>query len=182
MDDVKLIRRVLRSNDRNAANELVGRYYDEIYRYAFRQSIGNNTDTKQAAEDLTQDIFVSALRSLSTFNPRKAGFRTWLYTVANSRLIDSKRKFRPNEVQIDETEIVYEQDFTDEIESQELLRKIVCYIESKPSEIQKIFRLHLWNDFTFAQIAEVMELPEATVKTKYYRILKEIKEVFKDEY
>jgi len=181
MHDERLIRRILRRSDRAAADELVGRYYDEIYCYAYRQSV-STSDPKNMAQDLTQEIFISALGSLSTFNPKKAGFRTWLYQVASSRIIDSRRKFRPDEVQIDETDIYIETDFTIDLQNLELLQKIEEHIETLPSEIQRIFRLHLYSDMTFARIAESMELPESTVKTKFYRTIKKIREVFGNEY
>ena len=40
MDDQQLIRRIVKRRDANAANDLVSRYYDEIHRFALRQSIG----------------------------------------------------------------------------------------------------------------------------------------------
>lgn len=181
MDDSKLIRRILRHRDRAAADALVERYYDEIYRYAYRQS-QNHADPKEAAMDMTQEIFISALHALATFNPKKAGFRTWLYQVANSRIIDARRKFRPDEVQIDETEIFIEADFTGELQNKVLLQKIEDYISDLPSDIQRIFRLHLYAERTFPQIARDLDLPEAAVKSKYYRTVKRIKEVFHDEY
>jgi len=177
MHDERLIRRIIRKGDRAAADELVGRYYDEIYRYTYRQSVSTD-DPKNAAQDLTQEIFISALGSLSTFNPKKAGFRTWLYQVASSRIIDSRRKFRPDEVQIDETDIYIDTDMTINLQNRELLQKIEEHIETLPSEIQRIFRLHLYSDMTFARIAESMDLSESTVKTKFYRTIKKIREVF----
>lgn len=181
MDDNKLIRRVLRGRDRAAANELVERYYDEIYRYAYRQSL-DSCDPAQTAMDLTQEIFISVLGSLATFNAKKAGFRTWLYRVANSRIIDARRKFHPDEVQIDETEIFEQADFTVELHNKELLTKIEAYVSNLPSDVQRIFRLHLYGGQTFEQIATDSGLSESTVKTKYYRTVKKIKEVFSDEY
>ncbi|MCL2627921.1 MAG: RNA polymerase sigma factor [Oscillospiraceae bacterium] len=180
MNDEKLVRRVIK-NDRAAADILVGRYYDEIYRFAYRQSM-DSRDVKNTAQDLTQEIFISALKSLSTYNPKKAGFRTWLYQVANSRIIDSRRRFRPDEVQIDETEIYTPSDITIDLHNKELLRKIEEHIGTLPSEIQRIFRLTLHSDMTFAQIAASMDMPEATVKTKFYRMIKKVREEFKDEY
>jgi len=186
MNEEKLIRHVLKG-DREAANVLVGRYYDEIYRFAYRQSFGGASgmhagDPKNAAQDLTQEIFISALRSLSTFNPKKASFRTWLYQVANSRIIDSRRKFRPDEVQIDETELYVSSDITVDLHNKELLRKIEEHIGTLPSEIQRIIRLVLYSDMTFAQISKLMEMPEATVKTKFYRAVKKIRSEYGDEY
>lgn len=181
MNDEKLIRRVLCKNDRAAADELVRRYYDEIYRYAYRQSIGQD-DSKNTAQDLTQEIFISAFQSLPTFNSKKAGFRTWLYQVANSRIIDSRRKFHPDEVQIDETDLFVPTDFTVDFQNRELLQKIDENINAQPSDIQRIFRLHFYGDMIFTQISEVTGLPESTVKSKFYRTIKKIKEAFHDEY
>ena len=181
MDDNKLIRRILHGCDRAAADELVERYYDEIYRYAYRQSQGSG-DPVQTAMDLTQEIFISVLGSLATYNPKKAGFRTWLYRVANSRIIDTKRRFHPDEVQIDETEVFEQTDITEELHNKELLAKIEEYVSSLPSDVQRIFRLHLYGGQPFGQIAADSGLAEATVKTKYYRTVKRIKEVFSDEY
>lgn len=181
MNDEKLIRRILQKSDRAAANELIGRYYDEIYRYAYRQS-ADKADRKNAAEDLTQDIFVSVIRSLYAYNPQKSGFRTWLYKVSNSRIIDSKRKFNPNEVQIGETDLYIDLDFSEMLHNRALLEKIEENISEQSSDIQRIIRLHLYSDMTFKEISGIMDLPEATVKTKFYRAIKKIREEFCDDY
>ncbi len=181
MNDEALIRRIVNRDDRAAANELVHRYYDEIYRYAYRQSL-HSTNPKDAALDLTQEIFVSMLRSLPTFRARKAGFRTWLYQVASSRIIDARRKFRPDEVQLDEEGLYQAGDFTVDLQNRELLQRIEKYMDGQPSETQRVYRLHVYGNMTFAQIAEGMGLSEATVKTKFYRAVKKIREVFGDDY
>lgn len=181
MNDEKLIRRVLQKSDRAAANELIGRYYDEIYRYAYRQT-ADKADPKSAAEDLTQEIFVSVIRSLYAYNPQKSSFRTWLYKVSNSRIIDAKRKFSPNEVQIDETDLYIDLDFSETLHNRVLLEKIEESIGEQSSDIQRIIRLHLYSDMTFKEISEIMDLPEATVKTKFYRAIKKIRKEFCDEH
>ena len=181
MTDEKLVRRILHKSDRAAADELIGRYYDEIYRFAYRQS-AYMADPKNTAQDLTQEVFMSMLRSLSTFDARRAGFRTWLYRVASSRIIDARRKFHANEVQIDETELFAETDLAVDLYNADFVKKIEEYISTQPSDIQRVLRLHLYNDMTFAQIATAMDIPESTVKTKFYRNLKKLKEVFMDDY
>jgi RNA polymerase sigma-70 factor (ECF subfamily) len=171
----------LSKGDRTAANALVERYYDEIYRYAYRQS-ESRTASMEQAEDLTQEIFISALRSLPTFDRGKASFRTWLYKIASSRIIDAHRKFRPFEVQIDETEIAGNTDIAEETQKRDLLQRIEEHISALPSETQRILRLHLYGDMTFAEIGKAMGLREATVKTKFYRAVQKIKEEFHGEY
>lgn len=180
MKDTALIRGVLRG-DRSAGEELIDRYYDEIYRYAYRQS-ASTSDPRATAQDLTQEIFISMMHSLPTYSAGKASFRTWLYYVANSRIIDSRRKFQPNEVQIDETEVLAETDIIEDLHHKDLLRRIEESIAFLPSEVQRIIRLHLYAELPFSQISESMGLPEATVKTKFYRAIRRIREEYHNEF
>ena len=69
---------------RQAAERLVERYYNEIYVFVYRQ-----TGHKEDAMDLTQSIFLAILRALSTYDPKKAAFRTWLYRIAANKVIDA---------------------------------------------------------------------------------------------
>lgn len=59
---------------RTAADELIRSYYDEIYRFVYRQ-VGSKDD----AMDLTQSIFIAMLRALPGYREERASFRTWLY-------------------------------------------------------------------------------------------------------
>ena len=79
----KWIRAIQRRGSRRAAEELVDAYYDEIYRFACRQ-----TGDREDAMDLTQNIFLAVLRALSTYDRRRAGFRTWLYRIAANKAVD----------------------------------------------------------------------------------------------
>ena len=82
----QLIRKVRKNGDRQAADELVNRYYREIYAFAYRQ-----TTDMELAMDLTQEIFIAVLKGISTFDERKAKFRTWLYTIASNKITDYYR-------------------------------------------------------------------------------------------
>ena len=63
-----------------------------------------------------------------------------------------------------------------------LLEKVEENISEQSSDIQRIIRLHLYSDMTFKEISGIMDLPEATVKTKFYRAIKKIREEFCDDY
>ena len=81
--DYRLIREIKKKNDRNSANELVSRYYDEIYIYAYKQ-----LQEKELAMDMTQDIFIAVLNGLHSYDEKKASFRTWLYRLASNKITD----------------------------------------------------------------------------------------------
>lgn len=80
----KLIRRIVRRGDRKAAGLLVERYYEEIFFLVARQT----GETRETVLDLTQEIFVSMLRSLPSYDREKAAFRTWLNRIAINKIVD----------------------------------------------------------------------------------------------
>ena len=171
--EIRLIRNIQRRRSRKAADLLVRNYYREIYVYVFRQ-LGNKED----AMDLTQDIFIAVLQSIDRFDSAKSTFRTWLYGIATHKVIDFRRKEKPAWLSLDEAEIPDETDHLEMLRDAELIRKIEEYVSGADETAQMIFRLHLFDEKNFREIAEITGLPEATAKTKYYRLQKKLREEF----
>ena len=119
----KWIRAIQRRGSRRAAEELVNAYYDEIYRFACRQ-----TGDREDAMDLTQNIFLAVLRALSTYDRRRAGFRTWLYRIAANKAVDARRRAGPATVPIDELDLPAAEDFAMAVQDRELLERIEDYV------------------------------------------------------
>ena len=67
--DKQLIRAIIKKGSDQAADQLVRRYYDDLYYYLYRQ-VGNRDD----ALDMTQEAFIAALNGLSSYQPRKSQF------------------------------------------------------------------------------------------------------------
>lgn len=114
----KWIRDIQRGGSRQAVENLVERYYDEIYVFVYRQ-----TGHKEDAMDLTQSIFLAMLRALSTYDPKKAAFRTWLYRIAANKVIDARRQSRPVTTPLEEIELPVQEDFVSQIHNRELLER-----------------------------------------------------------
>lgn len=171
-EEVKLIRQMQRRQSRDAADKLVRLYYDEIYVFACRQLA-----CKEDALDLTQEIFIAALQSLPRFDSKKASFRTWLYRIASHKVIDLRRKQR-HVLSLEELEPPDPTDFTQRIRDSLLLEEIETYVTGFSDEVQAVYRLHLYGEKTFAEIAEITRQPEATVKARYYRLLAQIRKEF----
>jgi len=175
--DIILIRRIQRRGDPGAADMLVRKYYDEILCFVGRQTVNEIT-----ALDLTQEIFISMLKTLKYYHPKKgAGFRTWLYRIAANKIVDyfrSRAALSRETLSLDDVEPVDKKDFILGIENREFAAKVCDYVNTLSADTQKIFRLHIWGQYTFAEIAESMHVPESSVKSKYYRLLHTLRREF----
>ncbi|MGD2096719.1 MAG: RNA polymerase sigma factor [Desulfobacterales bacterium] len=164
-----------RDGNRLAFDQLIDRYQGDIYRMIIYR-IHNQMD----AEDLTQDVFVRAYRSISRLRepPR---FRSWLYTIAVNRVNDYLRKKRVRSIfkSSDEgPEIQPKAD--DRPENPEALEQVlkedfwrqVSRIAKKLSKMEReVFMLRFMDDLNIAEIAQILKKSESTVKTHLYRAL-----------
>lgn len=175
--EAKWIRDLQRQNSRPAAEKLIERYYDEIYLFVLRQ-----TGNKEDALDLTQNIFLAVLRSVGGFDGRRASFRTWLYRIAANKVIDQRRRRRPLLLDPDlEALLPAAGDFTLRVQDRALLEQIEAYISALDPGLQRIFRLRLYGEWTFPEIAAALGQPEAAVKSQYYRLLGRLREEFQND-
>ena len=169
--DNKLIKSILRYGSKEAADQLVRAYYDEIYRFVHRQT-GNPEDSL----DLTQEIIIAALQSLPSFNYRKAGFRTWLYRIASNKVVDARRKVTPVTVPLDEE--YAEDDFVFGVMNRDTLNRIEEYLCTLDPELQTVVRLRVFAEYSFPEIAQASGQAEEKVKAQYYRLVKKLKKEF----
>ncbi|GBF75670.1 RNA polymerase sigma-70 factor [Paenibacillus sp. 598K] len=181
MDELRLIKRIRRKSDLTAADELVRHYYDEIHGFVRKQI--SNADV---ALDLTQEIFISMLRTIGHFDvKRSSGFRTWLYRIASNKVVDwyRSRSYRTmtQSVPFDDGKPMDETDFTQQFEDSDFTERICDYVGGLPPDTQRIFRLYIFARYTFSEIANVLGLPEGSVKSKYYRLIRLLRKEFADD-
>ena len=166
----KWIRAIQRRNSRDAAEQLIRSYYDEIYRFVCRQ-----TGSKEDAMDLTQSIFIAVLRALPGYRAERASFRTWLYRIAANKVIDARRKARPVSLPIEEMELPAAEDFAARVHDQALLEAIEAYVSGLDLGEQAVFRLRIYGEKSFPEIAAALE---AAVKSRYYRLMGRLRKEF----
>ena len=156
------IRAIQRRNSREAAEQLIQTYYDEIYRFVYRQ-----TGSKEDAMDLTQSVFIAVLRAVPGYRAERASFRTWLYRIA-----------RPVSIPIQEMELPAAEDFVARVHDRALLETIEGYVSGLDPGEQAVFRLRIYGEKTFPEIAAAMGEPEAAVKSRYYRLIGRLRKEF----
>lgn len=144
----KLIKRIKKKQDKEAANTLISYYYKEIYAYVYRQ-----TGNEELAKDLTQDIFIQILQKIAMFDHKKASFRTWMYRIASNKICDHYRskvhRLSLKQEQIDMTDENLElhsgnlgtaiRDLSELIIHKELIEDIMEIVSLYKQEWQEIF-------------------------------------------
>lgn len=166
-DDSALERAI--QGDSEAFGELYERYVGRIYNYIYYRT-GNVYD----AEDLTERVFMRALRHIRNYNHRGLPFSAWLYRIAHNLVANwhrdnSRRKEIPLEDGIlsshpggfPESEVV-------QSEEQEHLLRV---LRSLPAERQQLIILKFVDHMSNAEIGQVMGRTEGAVKSLYHRTL-----------
>ena len=131
---------------------------------------------------MTQDIFISVLKSIHNFDKDKSSFRTWLYKISTNKVVDYFRsknyKYSSVTDPIEDKEIISSEDFTISLEHKEDVSKIQNIVNKMDTKYQEIFRLKIFLESTFNEISNILKIPESTVKTKYYSMIKRVKKEF----
>ncbi|MGL5067911.1 MAG: RNA polymerase sigma factor [Sarcina sp.] len=165
---------IVKKGDKLSANKLIELYYKDVYRYVYKQN-----QCKETSKDLTQDIFISMLRSIHSYDERKSSFKTWIYKVASNKIIDFYRskyyKYKTIVDEIEEYKLYSDIDIEKSFLLKEDANEIMEILNTMESGIQEIFRLKVFADISFREIAVLTNLSESTVKTRYYATIKKIK-------
>lgn len=124
------------------------------------------------------------LKSINSFDERKGSFKTWLFKISSNKIIDYYRSaYYKHVTVVNEIDINLECR-SNEIEEFFLIKeesnKILDIINSFNTSIQQIIRLKIFGDMTFKDISKSLELPESTIKTKYYASIRKIKKIMED--
>lgn len=172
-DDV-LIGRIAQG-DRLAMQVLFARHHVRVYRFVLR--LVRNEAT---AEDLISEVFLDVWRQAGRFEGRSA-VSTWLLSIARFKALSALRR-RPDMELDDETAGQIEDDADNpEVTAQkadksELIRK--C-LQGLSAEHREIIDLVYYHEKSVEEVAEIVGIPEATVKTRMFYARKKLGELLK---
>lgn len=159
---------------------LVNTYSRRIFNMAFHFS-----GSYEEAEDLTQDIFVKLYNSLKKFDFKK-NFTAWLLTIAKNYLIDEYRRTKWEKRTRDNFDEHFlpsdsEQGPEENILKEENRRTIWKALNILSSEIRMTIILRDIQGKSYNEIAEIMSLPEGTVKSRINRGRLQLTKILKDQ-
>ena len=173
--DYQLVLRALNEKDQRAYTELMGRYKDSVY-FMLLKMVNNSDD----AEDLTIETFSKAFKRLDQYTPQFA-FSTWLFKIASNHSIDFIRKKRIKAISIDQGfsnedgesyVIPIKEDSLDPEESMqkdERVQRMRDVVEKLKPRYKRLVELRYFEEKSYEEISEILELPLGTVKAQLFR-------------
>ncbi len=182
MDDAQVVAILVRrcvAGDAAAWEEIVQRFNRRIYNICYRFAGGG-----EDAEDLTQEVFIKIYRTLASFDAEKASFNTWVTTVTRNLLVDHFRKTKNDRItdsmdapvgSEDEgqalSEKIEDKGFTPDqhVQKQQTQRLVQDALQKLSPELREAVILRDLQDMDYREIAQVLKVPEGTVKSRINR-------------
>jgi RNA polymerase sigma-70 factor (ECF subfamily) len=172
--DEVLIGRIA-NGDRLAMQVLFARHHVRVYRFALR--LVRNEAT---AEDLISEVFLDVWRQAGKFEGRSA-VSTWLLAIARFKALSALRRKPEQELDEETAEAIEDTSDNPEIalekkEKGAILRKCM---EALSAEHREIIDLVYYHEKSVEEVAEIVGIPEATVKTRMFYARKKLAETLK---
>ncbi|MCS7156289.1 MAG: sigma-70 family RNA polymerase sigma factor [Blastocatellia bacterium] len=162
LSDECIVERV-RNGEAEAFEALVKRWEDRIYRLAMRL-LGHPED----AREVTQETFLAAFRKLHQFRGR-ARFSSWLYRIALNCCYDRLRERRVEPLPLEEADgVTTEERVLGQIHRKQVAERVRRAVHALPIEMRQVLILKEYEGLTFEEIAEILDIPVSTAKTRLY--------------
>ncbi len=179
--DSKLVERCLRGDTRSwetLLNTYSGRIFNMAYRYTGRFDL---------SEELTQDVFVKIYENLRAFRPETGSLQNWMMRVGRNLIIDNYRATK-KEKNVAGSEELEALDFTahsgtagpfDDLYSKERAEYLMSGLRELTPELREAVILRDIEGLTYQEIADLLGIPDGTVKSRINRGRIELAKVLK---
>ena len=176
--DEQLVERA-RAGDGDAFGEVVRRWERKIYALAY-----GITGSVEDARDATQETFIAAYRNLPRFRG-EAQVSSWLHRIAVNQCITRQRRARVRaETGLDEEVEAGREQFLSTgadssparaSESKQRAEAVRRAVASLPHELREVVLMKEFEELTFQEIADALQIPLSTVKSRLYTALRQLR-------
>jgi RNA polymerase sigma-70 factor (ECF subfamily) len=177
MTDAKLVEN-FRNGDIEAFNRLVNRWQQRIHRFAYRYFSSHDEAT-----EITQKTFIRAYKKLNTLEDTEK-FSAWIYRIANNLCLDeTKRAGRRRSASMEAlpNHPVAESLAANpdrHVQQSELGSILQIALNQLPAEQRIVVIMKEYEGLKFREIADILDEPENTVKSRMYYGLKKLRQLF----
>ena len=168
LSDLEVLKQVA-SGDKRGLEALYSRHSDRTFKFLMRL-----TANRSAAEDLTHDVFLEIWKNAKRFEGRSS-VATWILSIARYKALDARRKQRT----LTEHDLPARAEPTPEMtamqaSSSDYMRECLTALSEEHREIIDLVYFH---EKSVKEVSEILDIPEATVKTRMFYARKKLKEM-----
>ena len=171
-DEESLVRRA-QQRDPVALTQLYEENFDKIYRYIVLK-IGDRTE----AEDMTQQVFLNALKSISSYRWKGMPFSAWLFRIAHNQIVDYlRKKSRRPTVPLDESLATGGSDPRQVAERKVEIEELARAAKKLTKSQQEVISLRFAGELSVAEVARAMGKSEGAVKALQHSAIVALRKV-----
>lgn len=156
------------NNDRIAQMKLYDLYYRAVYNSIYRM-----VKDPMEAEDIMQDAFLSAFKSISSFRA-DSSFGTWIKRIAINKSLNFLQKRSPDYLDIPDSAIPAMDDKDDEVQNKFSIDEIKEEIEQLPEGYRVVINLHLIEGMDHEEIGQILNIKPVSSRSQYMRARKKL--------
>ena len=181
-----LLLRLIKDGDEFALSKL----YDNTVRLVYSLII-RILKNAQDSEEVTQEVFFSVWEKAFTFDSSKGSVMGWIISIARNKALDrlrsKKHREKAQEITLVENMLTESRTDTENDDvSQQLLQKessdsVNMATKILPKDEQKLIELAFYDGFTHSKIADYLDMPLGTVKTKIRRAVSRLRDALLDK-
>jgi RNA polymerase sigma-70 factor (ECF subfamily) len=153
----------------NRRDEAIGALLPEYRRRVFGLAY-SYLRNRDAAEDVTQEVFIKIWRALPTFDGR-ASMSTWIYTITRNASLSALRSLRP-QASLSDPEVMAEVDASNEESAAEAsadAASLLRMVDQLPSKQRQVVMLFYMQEQSHEEVSAMLAMPIGTVKTLLHR-------------
>jgi RNA polymerase sigma-70 factor (ECF subfamily) len=159
-----------RQGNKEAFEELVDRWQKRLWHYAFKV-----TGSESAAWDIVQEAWLAIIKGLSKLNDSSV-FPRWAFRITNNKCTDWLRRQRRQQQLNNELTKQTQNESDQKQNGGEKTESLRVAIEKLSPDHRALLTLRYHEAFNISQIAEILNVPEGTVKSRLHRTLKQLRQ------
>ncbi len=177
LTDEQLVEAAIKENP-NAFGEIVKRWERKIFALCFGM-----LSREEDARDAAQETFISAYRNLANFRG-EAKVSSWLHRIAVNQCLTKQRRSKVRaESYLEDESVGNELHFAAPshqmpsrvTEQNERLKLVRQAVKALPDDLRQVIIMKEFEELTFQEISETLEIPLSTVKSRLYTALKQLR-------
>ena len=166
---LELIRHPLSRED--GFTQLVLKYQQRLYGIVRRQ-----VSSHEDADDVLQNVFLKIFRHIDGFE-RRAELFTWMYRIAGNEVINhKKRATRTKTVELGHEDTNYAEAY---LNADNINQSLEAAVSKLPDRQQMVFRMRYFDELSYKQISELLEVTEGGLKASFHHAVRKIEEEFR---